>query len=214
MTSDRDLLRLTQWLSPAFPVGGYAYSHGLEAEIAHGRVTDPQGVADWLGTVLRYGAGRSDAVLLCRALEQDADLGEVGLYARALAGSAERLEETMAQGRAFAAAVVAVEGQDLPPDLPMPVAVGGAARGLDLAPATVARLYLHGFASNLLSGAVRFLPMGQAQGQRVLSDLHPVIDGVAAQAPDTPLSDIHMATFGAEMAAMEHETLDVRIFRT
>jgi urease accessory protein len=212
-TTDGDLLKLVQWLSPAFPVGGFAYSHGLETAIAEGRVTDAEGLRLWLATVLSEGSGRADAVLLCAAMAPGADHAGLSDLAAALAASSERWTETIEQGRAFTAAQNALGGNDFPP-APMPVAVGRAAASLDLPPERVAALYLHAFASNLVSAAVRFVPLGQTEGQAILASLHPVIEAVASEAARTPPEAITTAAFGADLAAMRHEGLEVRIFRT
>lgn len=204
-----DLLTLMQWMSPAFPVGGYAYSHGLEQAIQDGAITDADMLYDWLVEVLEHGTGRVDAILLCLALN-GADVADT---ARALAASKERFEEAEAQGRAFTDAVNGIYGEDTPP-APLPVAVGIAARRLDLIVPQVAAHYLHAFASNLVSAAVRFVPLGQTDGQKVLKRLHGVIEGVAAQAADATLEDLGNAALGSDMAAMRHETMDVRIFKT
>ncbi|MBV0911491.1 urease accessory protein UreF [Anianabacter salinae] len=206
-----DLLTLTQWLSPAFPVGAYAYSHGLEAAVLAGDVTDAASLQEWLGDVLALGAGRADATLLSAA-HRGEDCGALSDTARALCASRERWAETMDQGRAFAAAAMAT-GDDIAA-MPYPVAVGVAARRLSLATETVAALYLHGFTSTLVSAAVRFVPLGQSDGQGVLSRLHPVIEQVAAEAATAEVADIASAVFAADIAAMAHETLEVRIFRT
>jgi urease accessory protein len=208
-----DLLKLVQWLSPAFPVGGYAYSHGLETAIAGGRVRDAGTLRAWLGTVLCNGSGRADAVLLCAAMAPDADHAELRDLAASLAASSERWTETMDQGRAFTETHNALTGNVFPA-APLPVAVGRAAAQLPVPPARVAALYLHAFASNLVSGAVRFVPLGQTEGQAVLAGLHPDIEEVAAEAARTRPDDIATSAFGADLAAMAHETLDVRIFRT
>lgn len=207
--SAADLLSLTQWLSPAFPVGAFAYSHGLEQAICDGDVRDAATLEAWLRLLLEQGSGAVDATLLCRALAGE----EVADMARALAASRERLEETEKQGAAFVEAVNAIYDEALPP-MPLPVAVGVAARRLNLPAEQVAALYLHSFTSNLVSAAVRFVPLGQSEGQRVLSRLHEVIETVATRAVETPLDQIGSAAFGADLAAMRHETLDVRIFKT
>lgn len=216
MPQTTDLLALSQWLSPAFPVSSYAYSHGLEAAISSGAVRDGPSAEAWIATVIEAGAGRNDTILLVAALRPAADLEALGDMARALAGSAERLEETVAQGAAFAAtrrAMGAVVG-----DRPYPVAVGEAARALDLPPATVAALFLQAFAAALISAAVRFVPLGQAEGQRLLQALQPLIEAVARDAAAVPADAISEAfggaAFGADLAAMEHETQEVRLFRT
>lgn len=213
--ADRDagLLSLVQWLSPAFPTGAYAYSHGLEFEIAAGRVTSAAGLAKWLTQVLTYGTGMQDAILLAHALEPGVDLDKLAALVRALAPSAERLQETMEQGAAFARVTSALAGKDLQPR-PIPIAVGQAAVGLGLAKAQVVALYLHAFAANLVSAAVRFVPFGQTEGQAVLAGLHGLIQALAAKAAAARLEDIATSALRADLAAMGHETMATRIFRT
>jgi len=205
------LLTLVQWMSPAFPVGSFAYSHGLEQAVAADEVTTSAALADWLGDVLTLGAGRADAILLASALRGE-DATALAATARALAASRERWDETIAQGRAFAEAASAT---GTPVDaLPFPVAVGVAARTLGLPAEQVIGVYLHAFASNLVSAAVRFVPLGQAEGQRVLAGLHPAITAVAADAAAQGVEDIASFVPRGDLAAMRHETMDVRIFRT
>jgi len=211
--SDADFLSLQQWLSPAFPVGGFAWSHGLESAIAAGDVTDGKALALWLETVLSRGSGAADAVLLTAAMEPGADHGRLAAMARALAGSAERHAETEAQGAAFTATHNSLTGNSFPA-APMPVAVGRAARSLSIAPASVAAHYLQAFAANLVSAAVRFMPLGATEGQAVLADLRPVILEAAARAACTVPEDIALSQPGADLASLSHETEPVRIFRS
>ena len=207
------LLTLVQWLSPAFPTGGFAYSHGLEAAIAGGEVTSAPALRQWLGEVLEFGAGQQDAVLLVHALGPGADHDALDALARALAPSSERLMETLDQGTAFARTVAGLTGRCLLPRC-LPVAVGEAATPLALPPEQVAALYLHSFSSTLTSVAMRFMPLGQAAGQGVLASLHPLIERLAEQAVTLGLDDLGSCALGADLAAMRHETMDVRIFRT
>lgn len=207
------LLTLVQWLSPAFPTGGYAFSHGMEQVISDGTIRSGAELEAWLAAVLRHGAGRQDAILLACALREGADFGALAAYGRALAASAERLSETCAQGAALARAVVAVTGREIA-EAPLPVVLGQAAAGLGLAADQVIGLYLHAFASNLVSAAVRFVPLGQNEGQRVLAALHGLIEEIATGAAVASLEDITSAAFAADLAAMRHETMDVRIFKT
>jgi urease accessory protein len=211
--TDTALLSLVQWLSPAFPVGGYAYSHGLEWAISAGDITSAEDLQRWIGTVLTEGAGRTDAILLAQALRPEADLAALSALAQALAASRERLVETLDQGRALGQTIAALTGQPLP-EMPYPVALGAAARGLGLPAEPVVALYLHAFASALVQAAVRFVPLGQTEGQAVLAALHPVILQVAAEAVQAGLDQIGSGAFRSDLAAMWHETMDVRIFRT
>ncbi len=204
-----DLLKLSQWLSPGFPVGGFAYSHGLEQAIDGGVVCSAATLQDWLSQVLQFGSGLSDAVFVCRS-QEGADLADL---CEAMAPSKERLEETRAQGAAFARTVSAILPEPVSA-APLPVAVGCAARQLSLTPETVAGFYLHAFAANLVTAAVRFVPLGQTEGQVVLANLHGVILRVAEQAVQTPINELGTAAIGSDMAAMHHETMEVRLFKS
>jgi urease accessory protein len=206
------LLPLVQWLSPAFPTGAFAYSHGLEAVIDAGEVRNARQAQDWLSDILRFGAGWQDAVLLACALRHDADHAALAEYARALAPSRERLAETLDQGTALARGVAALAV--VVDAAPLPVVLGQAAQGLALRADQVIALYLHSFAANLVSVAVRFVPLGQSDGQRILAALHPLILDLAARAATASLDDLTTATFRADLAAMSHETMDIRIYRT
>lgn len=205
-----DLLTLTQWLSPSFPVGAFAYSHGLETAIRDGRVTNAENLRDWLEDVLEHGSGRADAILLCAAFEDEDGVEEI---ARAFQPSRERLRETERMGAAFARTVREVWTLDVE-NAPYPVVVGRAAalRGLDAE--QVAGLYLHGFASNLVSVAVRAIPLGQTEGQRVLAELTALVARLAAEVQGTSLDDLSSAAFLSDIASMRHETQEPRIFQS
>ena len=204
-------LCLIQWLSPAFPTGAFAYSHGLETEIAGGTVSDATSFAAWLGNILRYGAGWQDAVLSSHALEGGADA--LDDLARALAPCAERLQEGLEQGAALARTVSGITGRTLPPRM-LPVAVGEAAAGIELPKEDVIALYLQGFAGNLVTIAIRHVPLGQTEGQAVLARLIPLIHDLSGCAATAPLDALGTCALAGDIAAFRHETQDVRIFRT
>ncbi len=209
------LLKLTQWLSPGYPVGAFSYSHGLEWVISQGEISTPAQLRGWLTDILTHGAGRNDAIFLAHAYRADtpAALAEVAELAVAFSPSKERVLETTAQGAAFAKVTRAVWPADLP-DMPYPVAVGAAARQHDLPLADTAALYLHAFVANLVSAAVRFMPLGQTDGQAVLSSMAGLIDQTAEAALGASLDDLGGCALRADMASMLHETLPTRIFRT
>jgi urease accessory protein len=211
---DEGLLTLAQWLSPAYPVGAFAFSHGLEQAVADGAVRDAESLADWLELLLTSGAGRSDAILLIAAAgAEGAALEEIADLAAALAPARERLAETLAQGAAFAGMTRAVWGLDLP-DMPYPVAVGRAAGLGGLAPLTVAQHFLLAVVTNLVQAAQRLMPLGQTEAQRVIAGLAPVCAGVAAEAAEAGLDGIGGAAFAMDIAAMRHEGMEPRMFRS
>jgi len=207
------LLTLSQWLSPSFPISGYVYSGGLETAVASGAVRDPQAVTEWARVLLRAGTLRNDAILVClslRAAHADAALAET---AQALAGSAERWQETRDQGAAFVATLRQM-GQNAPDPCAYPVALGLAARRLDLAPSLVAQLFLQAQLSAIVSAAIRLVPIGQAAGQGIIAALATDVMEIAALAARAELEDLGGAAFGADLAGLCHETEEVRLFRS
>lgn len=213
MTDAAALAKLHAWLSPGYPVGAFAYSHGLETAIAEGAVDSAATLERWLQDLLRHGGGWSDAVLLAAAWRDPQD-GEPEEMARALAPSRERLLETEAQGTAFATTTTAAwPGAEIAP-APYPVALGRAARLHGVGLPEVLSLSLQAFAANLVSAAVRLVPLGQTEGQAVLARLLPVIGEVAEAAAGSTLDDAGSAAIASDIAAMRHETLPVRLFRS
>lgn len=205
------ILTLANWLSPAFPVGAFAYSHGLETAIASGQLTDSATASDWIESCLSYGAARTDAIFLIHALRGD-DAEELDDLAQALAPSKERLLETVAQGTAFAE-TAAVWGGDATPRA-YPVAVGLAAREAGCPERATVALFLQAFVSNLVSACIRLVPIGQVEGQRIIARLQPVVEAVAEEALTASLDDIGGCALNADIASMRHETQSVRLFRS
>jgi len=209
------LHKLMQWLSPSYPVGSFSYSHGLETAISAGDIRNASELKNWLFDILNHGAGRNDAILLVHAYraENAAELSDIAELATAFNPGAERLLETQSQGAAFAKITRTVWPSDLP-DMPYPVAVGTAARQHDLPLSDTVALYLHSFAANLVSAAVRFVPLGQTEGQAVLSELFDTIDEITIAGQTSALDDLGGCAFRADLASMKHETLPTRIFRS
>ena len=222
MPPERALLRLLAWLSPSFPTGGYAYSHGLEWTVEQGDVRDLAGLLDWIEVVLRHGSGWTDTILLRHAWRAEGaeSLREIADLAAALAVSRERFEETVDQGASFARAV-SVWGV-LPPVIatqdeapwPLPVVIGSSFRVAGLAEDQAAFGALHGFVANLVSAAVRLVPLGQTDGLRALRALEAVIEQVGDLTRSATLDEVGGFAFGAELASFRHETQSTRLFRT
>lgn len=213
MTTDA-VLTLTQWMSPGFPVGAFAYSHGVEKAIAQGEIKDIGSLEEWLRDIIAFGSGQADVVILSAAYHATGhEIAEIDTTARAFAATAGRLLETDQQGGAFARTVDDVWGTDLGP-LTYPVAVGHAASAKGFALDLTARLYLHAFTANLISAAVRLVPLGQTEGQALLANLATLIQETADEAKRTPLSHLSATCFAADIASMQHETLYSKVFRT
>ena len=218
-------LPLFAWLSPAFPVGAFAYSHGLESAADADLVRDAGTLEDWLRDLLRQGSGRQDAVLAaeswrCAEAGDAAALAEVNDLALALAPSRERRLETGQTGRAFADAIrsawplATAEALPRGEDIAYPVAFGAAAgkAGFPLGPCLEALLLA--FAANLVSAAVRLGIVGQTDGQRVIAALLPEAQELCAGLAGSTLDDLGAFALRSDIAALQHETLYSRLFRS
>jgi len=221
-------LPLLVWLSPAFPVGGFAYSHGLESAVEWGEVSDAASAAGWLGDLVTLGSGRSDAVLLAvayRAVVADDQglLEQAAELALALQPGAERRLETAALGTAFVTAIRASWPtpalERLPPPgsgadvaYPIAVAVAAAGHGLGLRPTLEA--YLLAFAAGLVSAGLRLGVLGQTEGQQILAGLLATVRTVAATAESAGLDDLGSCTLLSDIASLRHETQYSRLFRS
>ena len=218
------LLPLMAWLSPAYPVGAFAYSHGLEAAVEAGIVTDAAGTEAWLRDLFDHGSVRQDAVLAAaawRAARSDAEaLLEANALALALAPSRERLLETASMGRAFVEATRAAWPKAVSPALPAagdiayPVGFGSACGMMSIPLRPSLDAFGLAFASNLVSAAVRLGPIGQTDGQRIVARLTAEARALGGWAETTTLADLGTCAFRSDIAALQHETLYSRLFRS
>lgn len=216
----QSLVRLMTWLSPAFPVGGFAYSGGLEAAVCEGHVSGAGDLAAWVATLLDAGSLRNDAILLAeahRAFDDAGRLAEVAALAAALAGSAERYHEAVNQGDAFLAAACAWPQPVLPllgGGTAYSVAVGAvaAANGVTLGDTLIA--FLQAQCGQLVSAAIRLSVIGQRQAVAILAGLEGQLIALAQATEGLGLEDLGSATVVADMLSMRHETQYSRLFQS
>ncbi len=215
-----NLLSLMAWLSPAFPVGAFSYSHGLERAVHDGLIGDCDALRDWLAGLIETGSLWNDAVLAGQAIDaaHDADeLASLAGLAEALSGSAERHMETMNQGRAFAEAAIdwrgsAIDG--LPEDCAYPVAFGAASGQAEIPAGDAIAAFLQAGATNLVQAAIRLGVIGQSDGVKTSAALEPLIAATADRASRASLHDLGSGTIMSEIVAMRHETQHSRLFRS
>lgn len=224
------MLRLQSWLSPAFPTGSYSYSHGLEWAVEEGAVHDLQTLLDWLEAELRYGTVWNEAIFFSQAWQSAvgsdrAKLLEIAELAAAFRGTSEFALESSQQGAACLTVLRRVwpdallewlaerlNDQQLPPGLAVVLGTASTRQGLPLDIALSA--FLQGFVANLVTAAVRLIPLGQTAGQLAIARLEQAVLAASNSARSATIEDLGSAAFRVDLASMSHETQYTRLFRS
>src|SRR5262249_6855853 len=185
------LYRLLAWLSPAYPIGAFSYSHGIETAVEEGFINDRVTLVAWLETVLRDGTGRVDGALFAAAWRAATAkdwpaFDAIAERAAAWRGTSEMALESRQQGGSFLTITrTAWPHPDLAnvrTELALPVAVALAAAVHGIALESALAGYLHAFTANLISAAVRTVPLGQSDGQLALAALERAVRSAAEAA--------------------------------
>jgi urease accessory protein len=221
------LYRLMAWLSPAYPVGAFSYSSGIEWAVEAGDIKDAETLRAWLAVMIGEGSGFCDAVFFVHAhraaaANDNASLRAVAELAAAMVPSKARLLETTTQGRAFLDATraawpcEALARLDAAWDgaVALPIAVGVTCAGHGIGCEAALQAFLHALTANWISAGVRLIPLGQTDGQRVLAALEATVAATATRALKTPLDDVGSSALRADLASMRHETQYTRLFRS
>jgi urease accessory protein len=229
-SAEAGIARLLTWLSPAFPIGGYSYSHGIEYAVEAGLIKDAAGLRTWIESILRHGSGRCDLILLGEAWRAERDRDDLRLenvlaFGEAFRGTAELALESSAQGRAFLDGVraawphprldallrLAVGAERT---LAYPVVLGVACCIAGIEEPLARHAYGHAFTANLVSAGVRLIPLGQSDGLRVQAALEETARAVAEESAGQSLADLGTATWMVDWASARHETQYTRLFRS
>ncbi len=224
------LLRLQSWLSPALPIGSYSYSHGLEQAVELGHVNDLASLLEWLKADLRYGSVRNEAIFFSEAWNsassgERARLLEVAEVAAAYRGTAEFALESSQQAAACLTVLRRVwpdpvlewlsetlAERGIPPALAVVLGARLAKEGVPLNFALPA--FLQSYVANLVTAAVRLIPLGQTAGQRALAELESEVLKASARTDRDTLTDVGSAAFVLDLVSMAHETQYTRLFRS
>lgn len=222
------LYRLLAWLSPAYPIGAFSYSHGVETAVEEGFVKDRASLVAWLETVLTGGTGCVDGALFAaawRAAEAKdwAAFDAIAERAAAWRGTSEMALESRQQGGSFLSITrnawkhpeLDATHERLKGEIALPVAVALAAAVHGIALEAALGGYLHAFTANLISAAVRTVPLGQSDGQLALAALEPAVRRtVLAALAVTDLDEVGTATPLLDWCSLRHETQYTRLFRS
>jgi urease accessory protein len=224
------LLRLQSWLSPAFPIGSYSYSHGLEWAVEAGHVHDRRSLVAWLDADLRHGSGRNEAIFFTEAWRSMANQDLEGLIrvaelAAALRGTSELALESSQPAAACLATLRSVwpdqvldllaqtlQERGIAPTLAVVLAVRTARSGVPISLALPA--FLQSYSANWIIAGVRLIPLGQTDGQIAIAELEDSVLATSAQAVDATIEDLGSAAMMIDLASMAHETQYTRLFRS
>jgi urease accessory protein len=230
LVSQLALLRQQSWLSPAFPIGSYSYSHSIEWAVEAGYIHDRKSLVDWLEADLCYGSGRNEAIFFMDAwrsvIDDDREkLLEIAELAAAFRSTCEFALETTQQATACLATLRRVWPDRLieslsellselriAPALSVVLGVRTAAQSIPAGLALPA--FLQSYLANLVTAGVRLVPLGQTDGQLAIAELEPAVLAVAAQAEEATIQDLGSAAFMVDLASASHETQYTRLFRS
>jgi len=224
LAGDMALMRLLQIVSPALPIGAFAYSQGLEQTVAEGWVTDEAEAAAWLLGLLESSFATLDLPVLARLITawRAGDLPTVERWSAWLAACRPTREiraEDRQLGAALARVLVALDLEDAAPWTTRTYVTHAAMFALAAVRFHVpieAALAGHAFswAEAITSAAVRLVPLGQNAGQRLLAAAGAAIPAVVTRALRLPDHEIGSAAPGQAIASARHETLYSRLFRS
>jgi urease accessory protein len=206
--------------SPALPVGGFAYSQGLETAIEEGLVRDPLSAQRWIEDLLRLGLARFEAPLWLRAYDAAvrADAAAFAQYNAELLAARETAElraETQQMGVSLLRLLPAL-GVTAPVAEPIayPAAFAAACAGLGIDREAGLTAYLWAWAENQVLVAVKTVPLGQQAGQRLLAALREPLLAAVASAAQLGDDELGSALVGFAIASARHETQYSRLYRS
>ena len=196
------------WLSPACPIGAFAYSQGLEAAVEDGLVTDISSLKVWLNASLSHGSIKNDSIFLAAAFNSKSlsELQNLTDLYYAFCISSSRYQESKNMGRAFSKLVT------LKNEYAFPISLGKVSKDLGIKLDNLIPLFMHSALQNQISAAQRLISLGQSDAFKLLTSLFALIGEIAQEVRTGELDNLTSTSFIAEIEAMRHETLNTRIF--
>lgn len=227
MSTDLALARLLQLASPTLPVGAYSYSQGLEAAVEAGVVHDTASAQRWIGDVLAYAMARLEAPVWWRlhAAWLDGDAEQAAYWNdlfRSTRESAELRAETLQMGYSLQRLLLEIGEFDQDPlarlraltDITFPAAFAFAVVQWQIPARSALIAYLWAWLENQVMAALKSVPLGQTDGQRLLLSLSALLPGIADAACALGDDDLCNYAPGLAILCSQHETQYSRLFRS
>lgn len=220
------LLHMMQIAGGTFPSGGFSQSWGLETYVYRGVVKDAESFFEFLQVYLEAGIGRSEGPVMARAWElaepfEPQQIRDLNAVSNALKATAETRAAGIRMGKAFFRVMEGVlEDERMQQvksltrgiELSYPVIYGVVARimGIDLQAAMEG--YVFNAANGLVQSAVKLIPLGNTEAQRILYQASESLMHVVELSLEVPVEDVSNFCPGLDIASIEHETLPVRLY--
>ena len=201
---------LQVWFSSSFPIGSYAYSHGLEALIDDKKIKNRDDVKEFLDALLFYGTLRNDYIFM-KSIYNGEEINELIL---ASASSKERQIEMIDMGNSFRKIMKDSWELSLPENTSFIYCLAKAGLHFDIKFDDLIKFYLQSFISNLINVCVKHIPMSQKDGQSLNVIFINQIQEFLNQSDKLTLKDIGSTFFIGDIYAIKHENLDSRIYLT
>ena len=218
------MLQLFRLVSPALPIGSYAYSQGLEYAVTDAWVTNERQVAGWITGLLQHSLAKLEVPILVRCYQywQDNDHDSVCDWSQFLLINRETMElrnEDRLQGQALARLLFQLGIEQAEPwqndnraTLVAMFALAASHYHIPLADAASGILWM--WAENQIAAAIKLVPLGQTDGQRVLSEVIQNIPSAVQTGLSLQAHEIGNSAPGQLMAAARHESQYSRLFRS
>ena len=201
---------LQVWFSSSFPIGSYAYSHGLEALIDDKKIKNNNDVKEFLDALLFYGTLRNDYIFMKSIYKGD----EINQLILASASSKERQIEMIDMGNSFRKIMKDSWELSLPENTSFIYCLAKAGLHFNIKFDDLIKFYLQSFISNLINVCVKHIPMSQKDGQSLNVIFINQIQEFLSHSDKLTLKDIGTTFFIGDIFAIKHEYLDSRIYLT
>ena len=201
---------LQVWFSSSFPIGSYAYSHGLEALIDDKKIKNKEDVKEFLDALLFYGTLRNDYIFI-KSVYKGEEINELIL---ASASSKERQIEMIDMGNSFRKIMKDSWELSLPENTSFIYCLAKAGLHFNIKFDDLIKFYLQSFISNLINVCVKHIPISQKDGQTLNVNFIDQIQKYLAKSNELTLKDIGTSFFIGDIFAIKHENLDSRIYLT
>ena len=211
MSKVKDPLQILQiWFSSSFPIGSYAYSHGLESLIDNKKIKDKSDVIEFLEAVLFYGTLRNDYIFL-KSIYNNIEINDLILSS---ATSKERQIEMIAMANSFRKIMRESWDLHLEDNTAFIYCIGKSAMHFNIDLDNLIKFYFQSFIANLINVCVKHIPISQKDGQKINVMFINKIQNFLNNNTNINLNDIGTTFFIGDLFSMKHEKQDTRIYLT